>query len=109
MIEVLDPKMAQVVVGSDYNPKFRYELETTDEGFHLIATDLETGEAQVRKLEDTNTESSHYDPLYDAERVDAIRTYGKQNMKGALLALGVCAILFGLLFLALYFILRGAG
>lgn len=36
MIEHLGPNMARSILGNAYNPDFRYELATDDEGFHVM-------------------------------------------------------------------------
>lgn len=87
MIEQLSPTIARTIVGDDYSPDYRYELETTEEGLRLIITNKETGESSVRPLMDTETESKHVDPLYDDDRLTTLRNYRTQGLKGFLLAL----------------------
>ena len=92
MIEVLGPNMARTIVGDDYSPDCKYELETDDEGLMLIVTNKETGESSSRRLPDTSTPQSHLDPIYDKDREEALLSYGKQTIKGYSLALLVAAI-----------------
>lgn len=44
MLELLGPNVARTIMGDAYNPDFRYELETDDNGFHVIITNIETKE-----------------------------------------------------------------
>lgn len=85
MIEMLGPSLARTIVGDDYDPDFTYGLETSDAGLRLIITDPTTGKETVRELEDT-VESKHYDPMYDSERLEAIRTYKRKGIKAQVLS-----------------------
>ena len=51
MIEHLGPNMARSILGNAYNPDFRYELETDDEGLHVIITNPEDGTSSYIKLD----------------------------------------------------------
>ncbi len=112
MIEPLGPNMARSIFGEDYNPDYRYELETTEEGLQVIVTNKASGEASVRKLTDDAVESVHYDRLYDEDRERAIREYNSRSMRGALYALIAFATVCALACLAVYLIsvqMGGAG
>lgn len=98
MIEKLGPSLARTVVGDDYNPDFTYELETSDAGLRLIITDPKTGNETVRALEDT-VESKHYDPMYDSERIEAIRTYRRKGIKAQVLSWLITALIVSGIFL----------
>lgn len=87
MFEPIGPNIARTIVGDDYNPDFRYELETTDECLRLVVTNKETGEVSYKDLTDTNTPSHHVDPLYDDERLDSMRNYKRRGLTGASLAI----------------------
>lgn len=94
MIEPIGPAIARTIVGEDYSPDFRYELETNDEGMRIIAINKETGESSVRPLVSDEASMKRVDPLYDDERLDSLRSYKRQGVKGFLLALIVVAMLF---------------
>ena len=88
MFEPIGPNIARTIVGDDYNPDFRYELETTDECLRLVVTNKETGEVSYKDLTDTNTQSNH-----DDERLDSMRSYKRRGLTGASLAiLLLCAV-----------------
>lgn len=60
MIERLGPNAARTVLGDAYNPDFRYELETADDGFHIIVIDPTEGTSTSLKLE---TDAPHPEKL----------------------------------------------
>lgn len=64
MIEVLGPNMARSLMGSAYNPDFRYELETDDEGFHVIITNPEDGTSTVMKLDADEPDPDKITPIW---------------------------------------------
>lgn len=51
MIEPLGPNMARSLMGSAYNPEFKYELETDDAGFHIIVTNMQDGTSTSIELD----------------------------------------------------------
>lgn len=107
MFEELGPVMARSIVGDSYNPDYRYELETADDGMHLHITNKKTGECNTIKLEDTAEESSHYDPLYDDERMDELRKRRRISARGLLFAACVACVVLALVSLATILILEG--
>lgn len=92
MFEELGPNMARTIVGESYNPDYKYELETSDEGLRLHITDKKTGECNTIKLQDEQEPSKHWDPLYDEERMASMRQRSRLSMRGVFLALSVLAI-----------------
>lgn len=93
MFEELGPNMARAIVGEDYNPNYKYELETAEEGLSLHITDKSTGESSTLMLNDDPKDSKHYDPMYDEERIDAIKQGGRRSRYGLLLAVSVVSLL----------------
>lgn len=106
MFEELGPNMARAIVGEDYNPDYKYELETSDEGLCLHITDRSTGDSHSMMLKDDPKDSKHYDPMYDEERIDAIKQGSKRSYEGFLLALSVSALLLGILMLGVLILVR---
>ena len=92
MIERLAPSMAKTILGDKYSPDFRYELETSEEGLQVIITNKETGESSVLKLSEDATESTHYDPIYNAEVIKARGEYNKRGRFGFILAFAICGV-----------------
>lgn len=92
MIEPLGPNMVRTIIG-DYDPDYTYQLETNDDGMRIIVINKKTGDSQVRPLEDTVDHSQHIDPLYDDDRLSALRTYHRRGLLGAVLAVVVCLLL----------------
>ena len=70
MIETLGPNMARTIVGDAYDPDYKYELETDDEGFHLIVTNKTTGESKYLNLNESEKEEDTRAPLWDEERLE---------------------------------------
>ena len=66
MIEMLGPSLARAVVGDDYDPDYKYELETDDSGMRVIVTNMKDGTSTVKELEDTYEEEPYKpDPIWD--------------------------------------------
>lgn len=66
MIEPLGPNMARSIMGSAYNPAYKYELETDDDGFHVIITNPEDGETTSMKLDPEEPDQERITPIWDS-------------------------------------------
>ena len=64
MIEHLGPNMARSILGNAYNPDFRYELATDDEGFHVIITNPEDGTSSYIKLDPEEPNPDKLKPIW---------------------------------------------
>lgn len=64
MIEHLGPNMARSILGNAYNPDFCYELETDDEGFHVIITNPEDGTSSYIKLDPEEPNPDKLKPIW---------------------------------------------
>lgn len=73
MIEHLGPNMVRTIVGDAYDPAFRYELETNEEGFHLIVTNKESGESNCVDLTDTIRPEEPPKQIWDEEKLNMSR------------------------------------
>ncbi len=109
MIEPLGPNMARTILGEDYSPDYRYELETTESGLQVIITEKATGKSSIRRLADDQVDSVHYDRLYDEDREAAIREYTKRSFRGAFLAFLLFLVACVVLCVVVYFISLKAG
>lgn len=74
MIEPIGPAIARSIVGENYSSEFRYELETDDEGLHLIVTNKTTGESYTRHLTDTEKPPEEKESLFPEEREQEIQS-----------------------------------
>lgn len=97
MIEQLGPNMARTIVGDAYNPDFKYELETDDEGFHLIVTNKSTGESEYRDLKTTTKDIVEEPPLFDEEAIEA--EHRRHKFPLGILLFCTLAIMFSVLYL----------
>lgn len=66
MVEQLGPNMARSLMGSSYNPACRYELETDDDGFHLIITNTEDGTSTYMDLQPEPPDPEKIKPLWSS-------------------------------------------
>lgn len=62
MFEEIGPAMVRSILGV-YDPDYRYELNTTEEGLRVIVTHKTTGESKVVNLPDTPKEEEPRDSL----------------------------------------------
>lgn len=80
MIEVLGPSLARAVVGDDYDPDFKYELETDESGMRVIITNTEDGSSTVKELEDTLVdEGYHPEPIWNLNSITNTSVSSKQK------------------------------
>ena len=82
MIEPLGPNMARTVMGDAYNPDYKYELETNEEGFHVIITNPKTGESSNLELEPEKEDRSKLTAIWDDELL-------QRKKRGGLLSSGL--------------------
>lgn len=93
MIEHLGPNMARSILGSAYNPDFRYELETDDEGFHVIITNPEDGTSSYIKLEPEEPNQEKLTPIWQDDgrkRLPKVDLFSKIMTWFLLAAMCVC-------------------
>lgn len=64
MIEPLGPNMARSLMGDAYNPDFRYELETDDDGFHVIIINTADGTSSSVKLDPEAPDPQRIAPIW---------------------------------------------
>lgn len=70
MIEELGPNMARTIVGDAYDPEYKYELETSEDGLKVIITNRKTEESTCQYLRDDPKPVESRAPIWDEEKVN---------------------------------------
>lgn len=95
MIEVLGPSMAQSLMGSAYNPDYKYELETDDDGFHIIIINPEDGTSTSMKLDPEQPDPERISPIWRddlSERLPKTDLFSKLLFWFCVAACVVCVV-----------------